>query len=83
VQGIVSRFLPPELDRINSFINGSVSLNRWLQFAIFFKPKFRDLDCLLNQAVFRDELQCSLNTIMSILSGRPLLPIWKEDPLTL
>jgi hypothetical protein len=25
--------LPPELDRINSFINGSVTLNRW--FAIF------------------------------------------------
>jgi hypothetical protein len=28
VQGIVSRFLPPELDRINKFINGSVTLDR-------------------------------------------------------
>ncbi|XP_065338507.1 proteasome activator complex subunit 4A-like isoform X2 [Cloeon dipterum] len=56
VQELINRFLPPELEKIGKFVDGSLSLSR-------------------------DELQSSLNLLMSILAGRPLLPVWKEEPI--
>ncbi|XP_059471936.1 proteasome activator complex subunit 4-like [Neocloeon triangulifer] len=58
VQQIVGRYLPPELEKINNFVSGNLTLTR-------------------------DELQSTLNIMMSILAGRPLLPVWDEEPITL